>query len=465
MSLLLEALKKAEKAKEEARKRAQEGEPAVSGELRLADDSPPASADEKRVVTRDELPPITAPLEIQSEDLGAAGTAGGGAPRFEMQSGARPAPEAPPRTAAESPAAQRATARKPFEAKVREPNPRLPFYITMGVLGMVCIGTVIYFWMQLSSPPSIYVKNPRPPAGEQQVDVQPTLPTAPASAAAAPAGAIPGLPPAPQSPAQPQPGAQAAAAPSVPPAPASPPAPAPAPKVAAAPPAAPRVARPATRPPRVRPAAEQPAPAAAPVRTAVTRNSPGPRIHPLVSSGYAAYQAGDMPRARSDYEAALRDEPDNRDALLGLAAVDTQDKRYADAEALYRRVLERDPRDAHAQAALVGLRAGQVDPVSAESRLKGLIAGDTSESVLFFSLGNQFAQQGRWAEARQAYARAVAMDAENPDYAYNYAVSLEHGREPEAALAQYRRALSLGLKRTASFDPGAAESRVQALSR
>jgi len=229
MSLLLEALKKAEKAKEEARKRAQESEPAASGELRLADDSAPASADEKRVVTRDELPPITAPLEIQSEDLGAAGAAGSGAPGLEMQASARPAPEAPPRSAAESRAAQRASARKPFEAKVREPNPRLPFYITMGVLGVVCVGTVIYFWIQLSPPPSIYVKDPKPPAGEQPTSiVQPTVPTAPSASATA-TGAIPGLPPAPQSPVQPQASAQAAvASPIAPtPAPVSTPSPAP----------------------------------------------------------------------------------------------------------------------------------------------------------------------------------------------------------------------------------------------
>ena len=43
----------------------------------------------------------------------------------------------------------------------------MPFYITVGVLGAACIGTVIYFWMQLSSPPSIYVKDPKPPADER----------------------------------------------------------------------------------------------------------------------------------------------------------------------------------------------------------------------------------------------------------------------------------------------------------
>ena len=68
MSLLLEALKKAEKAKEDAQRRAQEGE--GTSELRLADDEAAAAA-AKHVTTRDELPQITSPLEIHSDDIAA----------------------------------------------------------------------------------------------------------------------------------------------------------------------------------------------------------------------------------------------------------------------------------------------------------------------------------------------------------------------------------------------------------
>lgn len=449
MSLLLEALKKAEKAKEEAQRRAREGgEAEPAGELRLAEETP-APVDEKRVVTRDELPPISAPLEIQSEDLGAGSSASGSAPEFLRQSGPRPAASA---ARPEVQASQRAAARRSFEAKVREPNPRLPFYITVGILGAVCVATVIYFWIQLRPPASIYVADPKPPANEAAVAVAPSPQVRPGPAA--PSSAIPGLPTAPL----------AAAETSAKPAPPSPPKPA-----AAQRPAPPVEPRAAPRP-RPRPPATERAPASAPssqqpVRAALTPTRPQVRIHPLVASGYAAYQAGDMERARLDYEAALRDEPGNRDALLGLAAVETRSLRFAAAEALYRRLLQADPRDPHAQAGLLGLRSAQVDPVNAESRLKGLIASDSTESVLYFSLGNQYAQQGRWPEAEQAYARAAAIDPDNADFAYNYAVSLEHAKQPLAALQQYRRALVLALKRTASFDPAAAQSRVQALSR
>src|SRR5207244_9694752 len=53
-----------------------------------------------------------------------------------------------------------------------------------------------------------------------------------------------------------------------------------------------------------------------------------PQVHPKVESGYAAYLAGDLATARADYQEVLREEPANRDALLGLAAIDVRTGRY-----------------------------------------------------------------------------------------------------------------------------------------
>jgi tetratricopeptide (TPR) repeat protein len=74
-------------------------------------------------------------------------------------------------------------------------------------------------------------------------------------------------------------------------------------------------------------------------------------------------------------------------------------------------------------------------------------------------------QQRRWADAQQSYFKAAASDPDNPDYAYNLAVSLEHLRQPGPALDYYRRALSLAYKRNASFDPSAVRERAQQLAR
>jgi tetratricopeptide (TPR) repeat protein len=188
-------------------------------------------------------------------------------------------------------------------------------------------------------------------------------------------------------------------------------------------------------------------------------------IHPRVQSGYTAYQAGDHATASADYEQALREDAANRDALLGLAALETRAQRYEQAEARYRRVLQADPRDPYAHAGLLALRAERVDPVQAESRIKTMLAVDAEASVLHFTLGNQYARQARWAEAQGAYSKAHAADAANPDYAFNLAVSLDQLRQPAAALEHYRRALELAGARTSHFAPEAARQRVQQLSR
>jgi Flp pilus assembly protein TadD len=444
MSLLLEALKKAEKAKEEAQRRARSegGEPELKLEAdaaRAAHASPEPEPEPSRpVLTRENLPPITSqPLEILAD---------------EPPPKPSPPPRQRPETSKAEPAAdaERASAKKVFEAKFREPNPRLPFFITMGVLGAFAVGTVVYFWLQLRPPAPLVNTNPVRPAGEAPVEVAAApkpVPTAAAPAATSPAVAIPGLPGAP---------AQEPAGSAPPPAElrAKPPAARPRPE-----PASPvQAPRPVARQPRVEPEPE-PRPERAPATRPVAQVSPG------VASGYAAYLAGDLAAAQRSYEDALREEPGNRDAQLGLAALHVKAGRYEAAEGAYLRLLQANPRDAEAQAALISLRGARLDPLVAESRVKSLLAADPDAHVLNFTLGNQLAQQGRWAEAQQEYFKAFAAEPENADFAYNLAVALDHLRQPRLALEYYRRAIALAEKRGAGFDLAAARARTGQLAK
>jgi len=458
MSLLLEALKKAEKAKEDAQRRAR-GEsgdaplppaapaaqyasqpasqsiPAAPGaELRLEGESPAPA--EERVLTRAELPDISAPLEIAAPP-----------PRGELrletpkEPPRRPAAQAQPAAQAAEREAQRNSARKVFEAKFKEPNPKLQFYITLGVLGACAVGIVIYFWYQLRPPYPLVNTNPPRPQSEAQVAAAPERPAATAPAASAsPGTAIPGLPG--MLPSAPQSTSQAASS---------------APQSAT--PAVPRPASP--RLPSALPA-EKPllSPAPGP-DVAITRAAP--QVHPRVAAGYAAYQTGDLAKARAEYEQALGDEPTNRDALLGMAAVETRNGRYEAAEAAYLRLQQIDPRDSHAQAGLLALRSTRLDPLAAESRVKSMLAQDPGAHALNFTLGNQLAQQGRWAEAQQEYFKAFAADPENADFAYNLAVSLDQLRQLRLAREYYQRALALAEKRGASFDPATVRARIAQL--
>src|SRR3954464_12465193 len=378
MSLLLEALKKAEKAKEEAQRRArgESGAPgdtpaaqplsqpaaARGGELTLEGQSAP-QPDAKRVMTRAELPDISAPLEIVSDDLSdktpphpreelrletPREPLRRGTPTF-FQAGVQPGRQ-PPAQQAPAPqpapqAAERATARKVFEAKFKEPNPKLPFYLTLAALSAFSIGVVIYFWYQLRPAYPLVNTNPQRPSAEAQVAVAPQAVVRPAasSAPAAAPTAIPGLPASPAT---------------------SPPAAAlvtPAPRSQSAPP----VERPILSPaPRLAAPSVNAAPASTPARPTpeVSVSRGVAQIHPKVEAGYAAYQAADLSKARADYEQALADEPGNRDALLGLAAVETRSGRFEAAEALYLRLLQVEPRDAHAQAGLLAAPGARGHP-------------------------------------------------------------------------------------------------------
>jgi tetratricopeptide (TPR) repeat protein len=344
-----------------------------------------------------------------------------------------------------------------FEAKFKEPNPRLPFYIVLGVLSVLAIGTVIYFWIQLRPAPALVNANPPRATDEKPVDVAAAKP----AAAGAPAPAAPGtadLPGLPGAAALAPPAAPTAQAPAAAAAPSTPVAAAPA--ASTPPPTAPLTAKPVPRAAPRKPAAES-----APGTRSLSINRGGPRIHPRVAAGYAAYQSGDLAAARAEYEQALREDGANRDALLGLAAIEMRAQRYDLADGYYQRLLRADPRDPYAQAGMLALRSQQLDPVLAESRVKSLLAADQNANVLYFTLGNQYAQQGRWAEAQQAYFKAFTADPDNPDFAFNLAVSFDQIRQPRLALEYYRRALALAEKRPASFAADAARARVQQLAR
>ena len=302
-------------------------------------------------------------------------------------------------------------------------------HVALGVAAVATIAAAAYLWAQSRPAPS--VAKPIPPHA-----AQPQPAPKQADPVLAKSAALPGLPPI------------------------TPPSP---------PPAEPPAAAPAPTPART-PAHPKPAPkeenalAASPPKPPVARTAPV-TIHPRVQAGYAAYQSGDLAQARMEYQEALRDDAGNRDALLGIAAIESRSGRTGEAESAYRRLLQADPRDSHAHAGLLALRAQRVDPLQAESRVKSLLANDPEAGALHFTLGNQYARQGRWDEAQLAYARAHAADPGNPDFAFNRAVSLDHLRQRSAALEQYRLALDLASTRTAHFPLDGARTRIEQLAR
>ena len=443
MSLLLEALKKAELAKQVAKAEAPSPEP--------------QTAQAPGVITREKLPDISQPLEILTDDLPSSETkaaeTAAARPEFSLQEeeAFEPAARPIPSTNEFARTGERAQAQQLFQVKEMDYNPRRPFYLTLGALALagVCYGG--YVWWQMRPKYAI------PP----ELQARPVATPAPPVAAAAPA-AIPSQPDAAPPPPAPQaavPAPARTAVPGIPPIqPVRPPRP------RSQPDSGTLAAGSSLRPGPSSDSIGSVSPRAGEALAPIAINAPTLSVDPLVEQAYQAFQRNDLAAARDGYQRVLAREPTNRDALLGLAAIDVRSGQLGSAEARYLRLLEIDPRDSHAVASLISLR-GQLDPVASESRLKTLIASLPESALLHFSLGNQYAQQSRWSEAQAAYFKAHSVDPENADYAFNLAVSLDQLHQGKLALEFYQRALALTDRRAASFNPAHARLRVQELSK
>jgi tetratricopeptide (TPR) repeat protein len=189
-----------------------------------------------------------------------------------------------------------------------------------------------------------------------------------------------------------------------------------------------------------------------------------PERHSIaINQAYEAYLAGRYIDAEAAYKEVLTGTPDNRDALLGLAAIAMKNGDYELAYKHYLHLLDLNPGDSVALTAMVNL-SEKTDPVKGESAIKILLAQEPDAAYLYFALGNLYASQLRWAEAQQAFFGAHRQESGNPDYALNLAVSLDHIGQYEPALDYYNVALELAGKNNFSFNTITVISRIQALS-
>ena len=187
------------------------------------------------------------------------------------------------------------------------------------------------------------------------------------------------------------------------------------------------------------------------------------KVSPQLTAAYQAYVAGDLDVARQHYLKQLESNPSNKDVLLGLAAIATRMGQDNESQTYYLRILELDPRDPLAIAGMAGL--GQVtDPYQTESRLKTLLAQQPDAAALHFTLGNNYVTQLRWAEAQQSFFRALSIDPTNADYAFNLAVSLDHLNKIQLAAKYYSKALVLAGNKPGGFKKVQVSARLKELA-
>ena len=182
-------------------------------------------------------------------------------------------------------------------------------------------------------------------------------------------------------------------------------------------------------------------------------------VSEALERGWMSYQKKDYASSKREYKKVLENEPNNHDALLGIAAISLQQDEVATARDIYIKLLERDPRDPHAHAGLANIAQTHGANLS-ESKLKQLIEYRPDDAHLQFALGNVYVQRKSWPEAQQAFFNAWKADNSNADYAYNLAVSLDQIGKHREAKAYYEDSLKLAAGKNISFSTDAVKNRL-----
>lgn len=184
---------------------------------------------------------------------------------------------------------------------------------------------------------------------------------------------------------------------------------------------------------------------------------------PDLQAAYAALRAGRHEEASRLYGRLAQTHPYNADVLFGLAYLAEVRGDRAAAVTGYRRVLQADPDHADALAALAELTAGR-DPAPQASVLRTALARRPDSPSLHAALGRLLASEGRWSEARQAFASALTLAPRRAEHAFNLAVALDHLGDVENARAAYLRAAELAAADPQPTIEAAAAARALALA-
>jgi len=183
----------------------------------------------------------------------------------------------------------------------------------------------------------------------------------------------------------------------------------------------------------------------------------------LLDGAWLSYDKAQYDDAKSSYKKVLSLEANNRDALLGLGAISVLQKDNVRARDIYSSLLELDPRDPIATAAIASLRSEAGSLGSDENYLLSMLQKNSEAPHLNFSLANIYAQQNKWSSAQQHYFKAWQIDSANADYIFNLAVSLDQLDKKQQAVKFYKDSLLKAKNKQVRFSREAVQKRINEL--
>jgi tetratricopeptide (TPR) repeat protein len=149
-----------------------------------------------------------------------------------------------------------------------------------------------------------------------------------------------------------------------------------------------------------------------------------------LSYGSIFFERGYTTEAEHFLQLALRDDPDNSEALYGLGSVYLQQKKPAEARATFERVIKLPPRypgtlpNAWNNLGLLSAREGRTD--EAINDFQQALQLDPDHLIALQNLGNAFRQAKRWDDARATFQRALELNPDSPDV--NYALGMVYAQ-------------------------------------
>jgi len=195
----------------------------------------------------------------------------------------------------------------------------------------------------------------------------------------------------------------------------------------------------------------------------IARKSIRDPVGSLVTKAYAAFNQQDYKASELLYKKAITEEPRNRDALLGLAAIAVKQQRYEYARQKYLQLRYLNPKDSLAIAGLSAIQ-NKINSEMSESELKFILSEQPEAAHLYFALGSIYAGQKKWADAQASFFSAWSAENTNADYAFNLAVSLDQLGKKSQAKQLYELSLKLNKTQRWSFSNQTVEKRIRALN-
>lgn len=194
-------------------------------------------------------------------------------------------------------------------------------------------------------------------------------------------------------------------------------------------------------------------------KTTITAQS----LSDLNNQAYALFHQRAYPQALKLYNQVLSHQPRNRDGLLGKAAIAMINGETAQASEFYKLLLQINPKDTTAHTALSSLYQ-YTDPQQQRAKLLFQLRENPQSDVLHFALGNLYAAAKNWQAAQDSYFNAWSIDANNADYCFNLALSLDRLSKPKQALKLYQKSLILARAYHSNFPQQPVKERIDQLN-